>query len=58
MEGDTMRHDEQLAKVTTERDRLAIELAVLQAEHETTLRKLDSARAEIARAASCQVSPQ
>lgn len=30
----------------------------MQAEHETTLRKLNSARAEIARAASCQASPQ
>lgn len=58
MEGDTMRQDELLAKVTAERDRLALELAELQAEHETTLRKLDAARAEIARAASCQVSPQ
>lgn len=45
-------------RLTAERDEAMARVIELQAEHETTLRKLDAARAEIARVASCQASPR
>jgi len=45
-------------RLTRERDEAMARVIELQAELETTLRRLDAARSEIARAASCQVSPQ